>query len=340
MEELKHQRAEIDRLDQQILALLNQRYGVVKAIGEIKRRMSLETFAPERESELLTRLCRMNNGPMKNETTVAFLGPALTFSHQAALARFGSSIRYVPQQTIADVFEAVSRGRVNYGVVPVENSTEGAVTYTLDMFVDTTVKICAEVNMAVHHNLLGRCRKEELQVLYSHPQVLGQCRRRLHREFPNLPLVEVASTTEAASRCGNEPFAGALASALAADYYHLNILAENLEDLTDNVTRFLVLGSQTPKATGNDKTSVLFVVRDRVGALYDSLAPFRAHEINLTFIESRPSRRKSWEYYFFIDVLGHTADANVQTALEELGEHCQFVKILGSYPRAADASAP
>jgi len=273
---------------------------------------------------------------LEKPLAVAFLGPAATFTHQAALARFGTSVNYVPQPTIADVFEAVTRAQADYGVVPVENSTEGAVTHTLDMFADAAVKICAEINVAVHHHLMGRCRREELRVLYSHPQVFGQCRRWLHRHLPNVPLVEVASTTEATSRCAAEPYAGALASALAAQRYGLKILAENTEDFSDNITRFLVLGREPAKASGDDKTSLLFVVRDRVGALYDSLRPLSAHRINMTFIESRPSRRKSWEYYFFVDFLGHMSDRYVRPALAELSENCQFVKILGSYPRAAE----
>ncbi len=355
--ELEHLRSKIDLLDKQILALLNKRFDIAGEIGKVKRASSVNAYDPEREAALLKKLCNLNPGPIKNETlraiyreilsgtlslqtplSVAFLGPATTFTHQAALAMFGSSVDYVPQPTIPDVFMAVDRGQTDYGTVPVENSTEGAVTHTLDMFVDSTVKICAEINMSIHHNLLGRCRKEELKVLYSHPQVFGQCRRWLQRNLPDIPLVEIASTTEAAAKCAKEPLAGALASKLAATRFELNVLDENFEDFGDNITRFLVLGKRNPERTGNDKTSVLFVLRDRVGALYDSLLPLREHGINLSFIESRPSRRKSWEYYFFVEFLGHVSEPRIKEALDELSENCQFVKILGSYPKAVETA--
>jgi len=334
---------------------LNERYRAAKEIGAWKREHAREAYAPERESVLLRRLCGLNPGPLPNEALraiyreimsgalaleqpigVAFLGPAFTFTHQAALAKFGSSVNYLPQPTVTDVFDAVARGQVSYGVVPVENSTEGAVTHTLDMFGDTTLKICAEINMIIHHHLMCRCALGELQVLYSHPQVFGQCRRWLHRHLPDVPLVEVSSTTQAVARCAEETNAGAIGSSLAAEHYNLPIREANVEDLSGNTTRFLVLGNQEPQATGDDRTSLLFVVRDRVGALYDSLQPFGKYNINLTFIESRPSRRKSWEYYFFVDFAGHVSDPPVHQALDELANHCQLVKVLGSYPRAAE----
>ncbi|MBU0617278.1 MAG: prephenate dehydratase, partial [Planctomycetes bacterium] len=311
---------------------------------------------PEYESRLLARLCALNKGPVRNETLravfreivsgamvveapliVAFLGPATTFTHQAAKIRFGGSAQYVPQPSITDVFEAVDRSQANFGVVPVENSTEGAVTHTLDMFVDSNVKVCAEINMAIHHNLLSRCRtKEEIKVIYSHPQVFGQCRHWLQRHLPTVPLVEVSSTTEAASRCANEPAAAALASAFAADRYKLDVLAQNTEDFSDNLTRFLVLSRQESKPTGDDKTSMFFVLRDRVGALYETLRPFYVHKINLTFIESRPSRRKRWEYYFFVDAEGHADDPPLGRALAASRQFCLHLTVLGSFPRAAE----
>lgn len=352
--ELEGLRTEIDAIDEQILKLLNERFGVVHKIGDYKRQQAMEAYAPERESVLLQRLCTLNDGPMSDGTlravyreiisasralekplAIAFLGPESTFTHQAALAKFGRNCEYVAQKTIADVFDAVARGRASYGVVPVENSTEGAVTHTLDMFVDAAVKICAEINMMIHHSLLSRSAKDHVRVVYSHPQVFGQCRNWLQTNLPDAVLTEVSSTTEAAERCTREPHSGAMASRLAAERYGLDILEENVEDFSDNITRFLVLGNQEPKPTGDDKTSILFAIRDRVGALYDSLRPLGAHGVNLTFIESRPSRRKNWDYYFFLDFLGHISDSDVQQALEELSEHCQVVRIMGSYPRAA-----
>lgn len=355
---LEAYRKKIDTIDAQLVALLNERFELVQQIGALKRRLTLQAFDPQRESKLLKRLCELNQGPMKPETLravyreilsgslaleqsmgVAFFGTIGTFTHQAAMAKFGSSVRYFPQATIADVFDAVTRGTVTYGVVPVENSTEGAVTHTLDTFADTSVKICAEINMVIHHNLLSRAPRQQLKVIYSHPQVFGQCRRWLQRNLPDVPQVEVASTAEAAARCAAEPAAGALASQVAAEQHNLLTLEENIEDCTENITRFLVLGNQDPKPSGDDKTSMLFVVRDRVGALYDSLKPFSSCRINLTFIESRPSRRRNWEYCFFVDFLGHVSDPNVLSALNELEEHCQFVKILGSYPKAPSVVA-
>lgn len=350
---LEDLRTRIDGIDEAIVRLLNERYSLVKQIGEWKRQTAGAAYVPERESQLLKRLCALNEGPMQDDTLraiyreimsgalaleqpvkVAFLGPVATFTHQAALGKFGNSVKYMPQQTVADIFEAVERDSVSYGVVPVENSTEGAVTHTLDMFTDTNLVICAEIYMLIHHNLLCRCGMDELTVLYSHPQVFGQCRKWLRQNLPQVPCVEVSSTTQAAARCAEEPTAGALASALAAEHYRLPIRAENIEDFSENITRFLVLGKQQPEATGDDKTSLQFVIRDRVGALHDSLLPFGKHDVNLTFIESRPSRRKNWEYFFFVDFAGHLSDAPVREALEELREHCQFVKIMGSYPRA------
>lgn len=350
-------RDRIDAIDVAVLDLLNERLTLAGQQRAARGSQDHPCVEPQTELDTLTLLRQRNRGPMTDETlriltreilaashavgrpaTVAFLGPVATFTHQAALAMFGGGAHYAAQPTIADVFDAVSRGSATCGVVPVENSTEGAVTHTLDMFADTQATICAEINMVIHHNLVALCERDAIRTLYSHPQVFGQCRRWLHRNLPEVALVEVASTTEAAARCRNEPGAAALASHAAAERYQLNLLAERVEDLSGNMTRFIVIGNQMPEPTGDDKTSILFVVRDRVGALYDSLQPFSRHAINMTFIESRPSRRKSWEYHFFVDFTGHVSDPSVRQALEELGEHCQLVKILGSYPRSTVAT--
>ena len=231
----------------------------------------------------------------------------------------------------------MTRGEARYGIVPVENSTEGCVTHTLYMFVDTDLLICAETSLPVHHCLLAPTARTALRTLFSHPQVFGQCRRWLHRNLPDVHLVEVSSTTEAARRCRTEPHAGALAGELAAQAYKLTIRERNIEDATENTTRFIVLGKESPPPSGDDKTSLLLAIRHRVGALYDSLLPFGRHGVNLTFIESRPSKRRNWEYYFFIDFIGHVSDPRAKAVLDELAGHCQFVKLLGSYPRAAEA---
>lgn len=265
---------------------------------------------------------------------VAFLGPAATFTHQAALQQFGPKAKLMPCASIAEVFDAVSRGQAGCGVVPVENSTEGAVSYTLDMFADSPVRICAEIFLPIHHHLLCRCALSEIRVIYSHPHVFGQCRNWLRRYLPDVTHCDVASTTEAARRAAAEENAAAIAADLASEIYGIPVRERSIEDNPGNMTRFFVIGSSSARPTGNDKTSLLLGIRDRVGALLDSLEPFRRQKISLSFIESRPSRRRNWEYQFYIDIVGHTEDANVRTALGELTELCEFVKCLGSYPRA------
>ncbi len=347
---------EIRKVDEQLLADINRRYELLQkyATPASENEAHEPYFTPAAQAALQKRILQQNQGPAKNETiaavfrevisgairltepvTVAYLGPENTFTHQATLAKFGHSVEQSPQKTIADVFDAVMRGNVTYGVVPVENSTEGAVTHTLDMFTDTSVSICAEVNINIHHNLLSNCDLDELTVVYSHPQVFAQCRRWLQENLHHADLIEVASTVEATERCKNEKNAGAIASKLAAERHSLNISATNIEDFSQNTTRFLVLGTQDSEPTGDDKTSMLFAVKDRVGALYDSLLPFRHNGINLSMIESRPSRRRSWDYNFFIDFSGHFTEPYVREAIEELKEQCQFTRILGSYPRGA-----
>jgi chorismate mutase / prephenate dehydratase len=349
IDELKKQ---LDSLDSAIIEDIAGRFALLRDNPELVRAShSPELFSARLKSwilqagdripaELAKRLLNEINSASANliePLKVAFLGPVATFTHQAAMKQFGKETEYLAQTTIPDVFDTVARERAVYGVVPVENSTEGAVTHTLDMFADCDVQICAEMNMPIHHYLLSKCEKRDIKVLYTHPQVLGQCRDWLQKNMPEIHQVEVSSTTEAAHRAMNEDFAGALAGKLAADTYNLPIRAENIEDYHGNTTRFLVLGKHAPASTGDDKTSLLLVVRDRVGALYDALLPFGRHGVNLTFIESRPSKRRNWEYYFFIDINGHVTEPNVKETLDELREQCQFLKILGSYPRAANA---
>jgi len=345
---------QLEKVDHQLIDLLNQRFALAQQVAACKQHRGIAAYAPEQQATLLSELQSVNRGPMpapvlraiyreiisgslalSANVRVAYLGPEGTFTNQAALQHFGSSVEYLPQPTITDGFEAVERERVSYAVVPVENSTEGAVTHTLDMFLDTKVQICAEIHMPIHHHVLSHLPLKAIKRLYSHPQVFGQCRRWLHLNMPDVAQIEVASTTDAASRC-TEAGSGALAGALAAAKFQLPIQAHNIEDTSINTTRFLVLGRQMPSSSGDDKTSLLFVIRDRVGALYECLRAFHQHAINLSFIESRPSKRKSWEYHFFVDFRGHCHDAKVAATLDELANHCQYVKILGSYPRAPD----
>ncbi len=344
-------RKKVDKLDSQIVALLNQRAGLVKKIGKLKEKKSLSTYMPDRESEIYERVLKENKGPLSDSAIrsiyreimssalalerrprIAYLGPAATFTHLAALKKFGAQVEYNSCNSITDIFRDVETERSDYGVVPIENSTEGIVSHTLDMFIDSDLKICSEISLEVSHNLLGRCKISEVKKVYSNPQVFGQCRLWLEDNLSEVEFIEVSTTSKAAELASKERFSCAIASSLAAQKYRLNILAKGIEDSSQNVTRFLVIGERIPETTGKDKTSIMFSVKDRVGALHDMLSPFKKNRINLTKIESRPSKRKAWEYYFFVDLEGHCRDRHVKRALSELEKDCAYLKILGSYP--------
>lgn len=348
----EHRKA-IDKLDRQIVRLLNDRTRHVLAIGEIKLKAGEEIYAPHRERAVLNRVCRLNQGPMTNDAlravyreimsgalalekclTIAYLGPEATFTHQAAIRRFGSSLLYSPQKTIADVFSEVSKNRADYGVVPIENSTEGVVTHTLDMFVDSDLKIVSQIVLPVQHCLLARSRRSQIKKLFAHPQALAQCRAWVQNHLARAEIVETSSNARSAELATRERGSAAIAGVLAAEKYSLPILESDIQDNAANATRFLVLGRQCSPPTGQDRTSVMFSIVDEVGALYRALAPFRRYRINMTKIESRPSKRKVWEYFFFVDCDGHFNDRKVARALELLAEQCSFVKVLGSYPNA------
>ncbi|MCM8779688.1 MAG: prephenate dehydratase [Candidatus Omnitrophica bacterium] len=348
---LRDLRSEIDRIDNHILALLNQRAKVILRIGRIKSATGKGVYAPEREDEILKRLAKNNKGPLKKEALravyreimssalslekpvkIAYLGPVATFSHLAALKKFGSLVEYVPCESIGDAFLNVEKGLVDYGVVPVENSIEGAVTHTLDMLVDSDLKICAQIILDISHNLLARCPLKQIKRVYSNPQVFGQCRIWLNENLGRAEQIEVSSTTRAAQIAAKEKNSACIASSLAAQVYKLKIIAADIEDSPHNITRFLVIGNADVPATGNDRTSILFSIKDRVGALHDMLMPFKKNKINLTKIESRPSKKKAWDYLFFVDFKGHYKDNNVKNALLELEDKCKFLKVLGSYP--------
>lgn len=349
---LEHRKA-IDRLDLQIIKLLNERTRHVLAIGEIKLKAGEEIYAPHRERAVLKRVARLNPGPITEESlraiyreimssalslekslTIAYLGPEATFTHQAAIRRFGASLRYSPQKTIGDVFTEVSKNRADYGVVPVENSTEGVVTHTLDMFVDSELKIVAQIVLPVQHCLLSRSPRPDIKKLFAHPQALGQCRGWVQAHLPRVEIIETSSNARSAEFAAKERGSAAIAGVLAAEKYGVPILEYDIQDNAANATRFLVLGRQCSPPTGNDRTSLMFSVIHRVGALYRALKTFPRYRINLTKIESRPSKRKVWEYFFFVDCDGHYEDGRVSKALTMLGEHCSYVKVLGSYPNA------
>jgi chorismate mutase / prephenate dehydratase len=347
-----HRKA-IDKLDEQIVALLNDRTRHVLEIGAIKLKAGEEIYAPHRELAVFQRICRSNSGPLPNESlraiyreimssalalektmTVAYLGPEATFTHQAAIQRFGASLNYSSQKTIADVFTEVAKNRADYGVVPVENSTEGVVTHTLDMFVDSDLKIVAQIVMPIQHCLLSRARRNEIRKLYIHPQTLAQCRIWLQRNFPHAEVIETSSNARSAELAAKEKQAGAIAGTLAAQKYQLPVLEADVQDSSANATRFLVLGRKGPPPTGRDRTSLMFSIADKVGALHNALAPFRRYKLNMTKIESRPSKRKAWEYFFFVDCDGHADEGKVARSIALLHQHCTFVKVLGSYPNA------
>lgn len=346
-------RKKIDQLDQQILRLLSERGRQVVEIGKIKRDQGTNFHVPERESKLLAALKKMNKGPYSNEAIetiyreilsaslalesplkVAFLGPEATFTHIAGVKRFGLSAEFVPQPSLAKVFQEVSLGKANYGVVPIENSTEGIVSYTLDLFVEFPLKICGEIKLPIVHNLLSKAKSlKEVKKVYSHPQALAQCRAWLDSHLPGVRTVEVASTAKAAEIASGEKGAAAIASEYAAGHYRLDILAKNIEDLSSNFTRFVVIGKNDCGATGNDKTSVMFSAKDEVGILHRLLSPIAKQKINLTKIESRPLKGRAWEYIFFVDMDGHRESPQVDKALQEMAKACAFIKILGSYPK-------
>jgi chorismate mutase/prephenate dehydratase len=266
--------------------------------------------------------------------TIAYLGPEATFTHQAAIRRFGSSLSYASQKTIADVFAEVSRNRADYGVVPVENTTEGVVTHTLDMFVDSDLKIVSQIVLPVQYCLAGNGRLQDIQRLYVHPQALGQCRQWVQEHLPKVEIFETSSNARSAELAAKGKVNAAITGILAAEKYGLRVLEQDIQDNADNATRFLVLGRQCSPPTGNDRTSLMLSVADKAGALHQAIAAFRRHKINMTKIESRPSKRKAWEYFFFIDCDGHMQDRQVVKAIQLLGVHCNFVKVLGSYPNA------
>jgi len=345
-------RSRINNLDEEILNLLNQRGQVALQIGELKRQQDLPYFAPERELQILDRLVALNAGPLGAEAvraiwreilsaslalehplSVAYFGPPGTNTHAAATRRFGSSALFAPVKTIADVFEEVERGRAQYGVVPVENSTEGAVNVTLDRLIDSDVLIAGEVTLDISHHLVSRAATlAEIKVVCSHPQALAQCRGWLATHLPDVRTEEISSTAAAAERAREDKTAAGISSELAARLYDVPVLRPRIEDNAANSTRFLVIGRQPASPTGRDKTSILFSMKNEPGVLYSILQPFATRRLNLTKIESRPTKRRPWEYVNFVDFEGHRDTDVVRDVLAEVEARCQFLKVLGSYP--------
>jgi chorismate mutase / prephenate dehydratase len=350
-------RKNIDDIDGQLLDLLSARADLVHKVGEVKKRDGLQIYAPEREEALLRRLIERNKGrlpeksiraiyreimsaalALEDDLKIAYLGPEGSWTHQAAIKKFGHSVDYTPLPNFAEVFDQVARRRADYGVVPIENSTEGAVSHTLDLFVDSPLQICAQILLRIENCVMADIPRKEIKTLYSHPQALAQCRGWILKNFPKADTVDVSSTTRAAQLAKENAAQGAAAigSPAAAEMYGLTVLEESIQDRATNTTRFLVIGEKTCPPTGKDRTSLLFAIHDRPGSLVRALQAFDQFHINMSKIESRPSKRKDWEYIFYVDLSGHCEDPVVKDGIEELEKHCSMVKLLGSYPDAGE----
>ena len=363
-DELERLRSQIDQVDERLLAALNERAKLARAIGTLK---AGQAYRPEREAQVLRRIKERNPGPLGSETvalifrevmsaclalerpiTVAYLGPRGTFSERATLKHFGLAADALPAASIDEVFRTVESGAADFGVVPVENSTEGAVGRSLDLMPQTPMKVCGEVVVRIHHFLMAKPtalrdhadvpseprRLGDIRRVFSHGQSLAQCHEWLNTHMPNAERVAVASNAEAARRAAEEAGSAAVAGEMAAEHYGLAILAANIEDEPNNTTRFLILGDYQPQPSGRDKTSLILSARNRAGAVYEMLTPFATRGVSMTKFESRASKVALWESLFFVDIEGHRDDANVAAALEEVGKIAGFIKVLGSYPVA------
>lgn len=353
---LSELRDAIDKLDGELLTLFNERAGFAKdvALSKIADGETGDFYRPDREAAVLRKVKENNPGPLKDEhvarifrelmssclavekpLTVAFLGPSGTFTQEAALKHFGHAVYTLEAASITDIFHEVENDNAHYGVVPVENSTEGVITHTLDTFMLSSLRICGEVELRIHHHLLSTGSSlENIKVVYSHQQSIGQCRQWLMTHLPGVSTVAVSSNAEAARLAAEEKGAAAIAGEVASDIYNLNKLASHIEDELDNTTRFLVIGKREVPTSGDDKTSMMISTKNIAGALQGVLAPFAYAGISLNKIESRPSRQGAWEYVFFVDIDGHQDDANVAAVLQELLPNVNLLKVLGSYPKA------
>jgi chorismate mutase/prephenate dehydratase len=354
-------RERIDALDEQLLELFNQRAGCAVEVARVKRELnkdpeeSIEFFRPEREAQIMKRLQALNQGPLSAQEVarlirevmsaclaleqplkIAYLGPEGTYTQTAALKHFGHSVSTAPMSSIPDVFAAVESGQTNYGLVPVENSTEGVISHTLDMFIDSSLRVCGEVEIPINHYLASKSEDVSLvRHIYSHQQSFAQCRRWLDQNLPGVERISVSSNAEAARLASSEDDAAAICGLPAVEIFGLKVCYENIEDLSDNTTRFVVIGKQDVAPSGNDKTSILISTRNIPGALLGVLQPLADHGISMNKIESRPAQGYKWAYVFFIDVDGHQDDTNVINALNELKQQAALFKILGSYPKAS-----
>ena len=354
--DLQKLRDEIDAIDARLLQLVSRRVEIAQEVAHAKLAAgeSAHFYRPEREVEVLNRIKALNKGPLTSEEVVrlfreimstclakekplnvAFLGPEGTFTQTAAIKHFGHAVVTQPHGSISQIFREVESGESDFGVVPIENSTEGVITHTVDTFLDSNLKICGEVELKIHHYLLSRNNDlTAIRKIVSHQQSLAQCRHWLESHMPGIETVSVSSNAEAARLASEDDAIAAIAGITAAEIYKLDTLARNIEDNPDNTTRFLVIGKLEPQPTGKDKTSLLMTTRNQSGALSNLLMPLARHNVSMTRIESRPSRTGLWEYIFFVDIEGHKDDENVVKALAEMQQEAAFLKWLGSYPRA------
>jgi len=358
---LQEFRDQIDDIDQQLLALFNRRASCAVSVAEVKRAASahpedaINFFRPDREAQVIKRIKADNRGPLSDDEVgrlirevmsaclaleqplkIAYLGPEGTFTQSAALKHFGHSVTTVPMSSIPDVFNSVDSGHSNYGLVPVENSTEGVISHTLDMFIDSSLKVCGEVEIRIHHHLVNQSQDiTQIKHIFSHQQSFAQCRRWLDQNFPGLERIPVSSNAEAARLAKEDPTAAAICGYPAVEIFDLKICFESIEDLSDNTTRFVIIGHEDIDPSGADKTSLLISTKNYPGALLGLLQPLANNGISMNKIESRPAPERKWEYVFFIDIDGHQRDKDVEQALKELKQQAALLKVLGSYPKAS-----
>ncbi len=356
-DELDQLRGQIDVIDQKLVELINKRAEVVVRVGQLKRSVkgAPPIYAADRERAVLDKVKGFNKGPLPDKVLlavyrelmsgsfllerplrIAYLGPGGSFSHAAAMLKFGQSVEYEPQTDIRGVFDEIGRGHCDFGVVPVENSIAGGIIETLDSLIASSVVICAEMRMAVHHCVMANCGLEDIKVVCSKPEVFAQCRNWLASTLPQADRLATPSTAHAARDAATEPGTAAIGAAPAAELYGLRIICENIEDISNNVTRFFVIGAEPARRTGNDKTTLVFSTADRAGALLDCLQVFQRHNVNLSNIESRQSTKRQKEYFFFVDCEGHQEDEAIKAAMREVRRHALHLSVLGSYPRSQE----
>ncbi len=346
-------RKKIDQIDEKLVELINERARVVVDIGRHKQTEASPIYVPHREKAVIDKIVQINQGPLPDKALnaiwreimsgsfflerplrIGYLGPKGSFSHNAAILKFGQSVDYEALADIRGIFEEVSKGHCDFGIVPVENSAGGGVRESLDAFVETDVMVCAEANMAIHHHLMATGPMTGIERIYSQPEIFAQCRNWLAATFKDAEMIPVASSSRAAQLAAEETGAAAIASAIAAEIYGLKVLCQDIEDISNNITRFLIISKEDAQPSGDDKTIILFSTAHRTGALVDVLNVFKDYGLNMTNIGSRPNRKREWEYYFFVDFLGHRLDEQVQKALTQAKTHCVQLSVLGSFPRS------